>query len=275
MTFSRKLSSLAAVVLLAGLTLSACGGDDEPSDKTATSGSKAATDGGTTITQANFAQVVSEAQTKAKSAHIDMTMDMSGQSVKAQGDVAVGESAANSEMTMSMDLGSSMKFDMRLVDQVFYMNMGQMTEGKFIKLDLTDENSPFAQQYGRIMDQMDPSKQMQQFQEALKSFEKKGEPQKLDGVEAQPYVVTVDTSKIKAFAELPAAAASQIPDTIVYTMFVGPDSLPRRIETELAGAKTKMDYSKWGEPVDIKAPSDSEISDKDISQLGGVPTPAA
>lgn len=275
MTISRKLSSLVAVVLVAGLTLSACGGDDEPSDKTDKAGSKVAAGGETTITKANFAQVLSEAQAKAKSAHIDMSMDMGGQSVDAQGDVAVGESAADSAMTMSMDMGSSMKFDMRLVDQVFYMNMGQMTEGKFIKIDLTDESNPFAKQYGQIMDQMDPSKQMEQFKEALKSFEKKGEPQKLDGVEAQPYVVTVDTSKIKAFADLPDAAASQVPDTIVYTMFVGPDSLPRRIETEVAGAKTTMDYSKWGEPVDIKAPSASEISDKDISQLGGVPAPAA
>jgi hypothetical protein len=30
-----------------------------------------------------------------------------------------------------------------------------------------------------------------------------------------------------------------------------------------------MDYSKWGEPVDIKAPAAGEITDKDLSALMG------
>lgn len=275
MTISRKLSSIAATVLVAGLTLSACGGSDEPSNDTSTSKPDADGSGETTLTKANFAQAISESQTKAKSSHLDMTVGVGGQSIEAKGDVLVGSSAADTAMTMSMDMGSSMTMDMRLVDQVFYMNMGPMTDNKFAKIDLTDENNIFAKQYGQIVDQMDPAKQMEQFQEAMKSFEKKGEPKTLDGVEAQPYVVTVDTSKIKALADLEGAAASQIPDTIEYTMFIGPDNLPRRIETELAGSKTTMNYSKWGEPVDIKAPSADEISDKDLSQLGGVPTPAA
>ena len=51
------------------------------------------------------------------------------------------------------------------------------------------------------MDQMDPSKQLEQFKTAVTSFEKKGEPKTLDGVKAQPYVVVVDTSKIDALSE--------------------------------------------------------------------------
>jgi hypothetical protein len=273
MTISRKLSSIAAVVLLAGLTLSACGDKDDSGDKSDAGSSG----GGKTVelTQANFSQVLADSQAKAKSAHITMTLGMGGQTIKAQGDVEVGSTPADGAMAMTMDMGSSMKLDMRLVDQVFYMNMGQMTEGKYVKLDLTDDSSPIAKQYGQIMDQMDPAKQLEQFKDALKSFEKKGEPQTIDGVKAQPYVVTVDTTKIKAFKDLPAASASQIPDTIVYTMYVGPDDLPRRMEFELAGAKSTMDYTKWGEPVDIKAPAAGDISDKDLSQLGGTPTPGA
>lgn len=272
MTISRKLSALVAVVLLAGLSLSACGDKDSAGDD---SGSKAGGGGETALTEANFSQVLADSQVKAKSAHVDMTIGMGGQAVKAQGDVKIGSSLKDTAMTMTMDMGSSMTFDMRLVDQVFYMNMGQVTEGKYLKIDLTDDSNPFAQQYGQIMDQMDPAKQMEQLQEAVTSFEKKGEPKTIDGVKAQPYVVTVDTSKIKAFADLPAASAGQIPKTIVYTMYVGPDDLLRRMEFELAGSKSTMDYSKWGEPVDITAPPAGEISDKDFSELGGMPTPAA
>ncbi len=106
------------------------------------------------------------------------------------------------------------------------------------------------------MDQMDPAKPARQFKAAVKSFEKKGEPQTIDGVKAQPYVVTVDTSKIDAFKDLAGGRrAARCPKTMVYTMYVGSDDLLRRMEFDMAGAKTTMDYSKWGEPVDIKAPS--------------------
>ena len=46
-----------------------------------------------------------------------------------------------------MDMGSAgpdtMK--MRLVDGVLYMNFGQVTKDKYVKIDLTDESNPFGQ----------------------------------------------------------------------------------------------------------------------------------
>ena len=271
MTISRKLSSLATVALLVGLTLSGCG--DKDSGGTTTD-SKPSKGDDVALTASNFSQVLADAQTKAKTSHVDMTIGVGGQSIKAQGDVEVGSNPADSSMTMTMDMGSSMKLDMRLVDQVLYMNMGQLTEGKYLKIDLNDKSNPLAKQYGEIMDQMDPAKQVDDLKEAVSSFKKAGEPKTIDGVKAQPYLIEVDTSKMAAFKELPAEAAGSIPDKIVYTMYVGPDQLLRRMEFELAGAKSSIDYSKWGESVDIKAPSGAEVSDKDLSDLGGL-APAA
>ncbi len=271
MTISRKLTSLVAVALLTGLALSACGDKDDSAADTKTGsggGGKAAT-----LTQANFSDVLTASQAKAKTSHVDMSIAVGGQTVKAQGDVKVGSSIKDVSMAMTMVMDSK-KMEMRLLDQTFYMNMGQLTEDKFVKIDLTDESNPIAQQYGKIMDQMDPASQLRQFKAAVKSFEKKGEPQTIDGVKAQPYVVTVDTSKLDAIKDLPAASRSQVPKTMVYTMYVGSDDLLRRMEFDMAGAKTTMDYSKWGEPVDIQAPSPAEISDKDISELSGAPAAA-
>ncbi|VXA95771.1 DUF6612 family protein [Aeromicrobium sp. 9AM] len=271
MTISRKLTSFVAVAVVAGLSLSACGDkDDSAADK------KTGSSGGgksVTLTQANFSDVLTDSQAKAKSSHVDMSIGVGGQTVKAQGDVKVGSSIKDVSMAMTMTMDSR-EMEMRLVDQTFYMNMGQITDDKFVKIDLTDESNPIAKQYSRIMDQMDPASQLRQFKAAVKSFEKKGEPQTIDGVKAQPYVVTVDTSKLDAIKDLPAASRSQVPKTIVYTMYVGSDDLLRRMEFELAGAKTTMDYSKWGEPVDVQAPSPDEISDKDISELSGAPAAA-
>ena len=275
MKISRKLSSLTVVALLLGITLSACGDEkakeDATGDKTEKSSASA-----TTLTRANFTKTLSSSQSKAKSAHVDMTIGVGGQTVKAQGDIAVGKTAADSAMTMTMDMGSSMKVDMRLVDATLYMNMGQMTQDKFVKIDLTDESNPLGKQFSQLTDQMDPSKQLAQLEEAVTKFEKKGEPQKIDGVDTQPYAVTVDTSKLKAMADLPASATSQMPKTIDYTMYVGTDELLRRMEFDMAGSKAQIDYSKWGEPVDILAPAAGDISDQDMSDLmGGAVAPAA
>lgn len=268
MTISRKFRALAALVLAAGLTLSACGDDkdkaDAPGDKAGSST--------TTLTQANFTKTIAASQSKAKSAHVDMTIGVGGQTIKATGDIAVGKTIADSAMTMTMDMGASMKADMRLVDEALYLNIGEMSENKFVKVDLTDESNPLAKQFGQLTDQMDPSKQLAELDEAVTKFEKSGEPQKIDGVDAQPYAVTVDTSKLKALADLPSSATSQLPKTIDYTMYVGSDDLLRRMEFDLAGSKSRVDYSQWGEPVEITAPSADEISEQDLSDLmrGGV-----
>jgi hypothetical protein len=274
MKVSRKSSSLAAALaLLVGFTLSACG-DKEQGDS---AGSSSATTDGSDLTKATFMTATSEAASKAKSAHVSMDIGAGGQTVTAEADVAVGSSPEDTAMTMTMDMGAAGAgtFEMRIVDQIFYLNFGSMTQDKFTKVDLTDESNPIAKQYGAIMDQMDPAKQLHDLSEAVVAVEKKGEPEELDGVQAQPYRVVLDSTKIPALAELPGGAAAQIPDRINYTMYIGPDNLPRRFISDMAGTTMTMDYSKWGEPVDIKAPDPSEVSDKDLSELmGAMPTPS-
>lgn len=270
MTLLRKASSFVVAVLLVGLTVSACGDKESTVDN---GGSDSTTSSNRPLTAANFAEVLADSQTKAKSAHIDMAIGAAGQTIKAQGDVAIGSTPADSAMTMTMDMGAT-SFDMRLVDQMLYMNMGQMSGGKFLKLDLTDENNSFTKQFGQVMDQMDPARQMAELKKAVTSFEAKGDPETIDGVKAQPYVVTVETSKVQSFQDLPDSSKGLIPDTIVYTMYVGPDDLLRRMTFELAGSTSTINYSKWGAPVDIKVPSDDEISDQDLSQLMGGVAPA-
>ncbi|KRC64815.1 hypothetical protein ASE12_08535 [Aeromicrobium sp. Root236] len=268
MKLSRKFS-VAAVAFLAALTLSSCGAKDSSGD-TSTSGG-----GGKSgsLTQANFADVLSDSQYKAESGHFEMTMDMGGQSVKAQGDVK-GTSPDDMAMTMSMDF-QSMTMRMTVLDQTLYMNMGEVSDDKYVKVDLTDRSNPLSKQWGEMMDQMDPANQMKVFKEAVKSFEKTGGSKTIDGVETQRYLVTLDTSKVPTFKDLPDAAKAQVPDTIDYTLFIGSDDLLRRMEFDVAGVESRMDFSKWGEPVDIKAPPADEISDKDFSELADMPAPTA
>lgn len=271
MKLSRKSSSLVAAVLLAGLTLTACGDketSDAGSEPSASATAKEAKKAGGELTEATFVQAITAAQQKASTAHVTMKIGVGGQVIKAIGDQKVGKTFADTAMSLSMDMGSAGLDTVKMIvaDQVFYLNFGQMTQGKYAKIDLTDKSDPVGKQFSQLIDQMDPSKQLDQFKKALTSFEKKGAPQDIDGVKAQPYEVVLDTSKI---AGLPGGATANVPKTLTYTMFIGPDDLLRRIDTDAAGAKVTVDYTKWGEPVDIKAPSAGEVSDQDLSKLMG------
>lgn len=272
MTISRKLSSIAAVVLLAGLTLSACGDKDDnkgDSDKKATSSSSASEKD---LTADSFFTTLIDEQLKAGSAHMVMTMGIGGQSIKADADVEFGKTFGDTSMSMDMDMGSAGPAAMKVIldDGVFYMNLGQVTKGKYAKIDLADEDNAFGKQFSQLVDQMDPTKLLEQFQKAVTSFEKKGDSKQMDGVEAQPYEIVVDTTKIDAFSDLPAGAT--VPKTITYVMYMGSDNLLRRMTFDLAGSKTRLDYSKWGEPVDVEAPPSSEVTDQDLSELMGSAT---
>jgi len=271
-------TAVTAIVVVAGVSLAACGDKDDDGKKGGGSGdtSSVGSSADTTLTKENVFAELTKAQTKAGTSHIDMNVEVAGQAIKAKGDVKIGQTSADTAMGMTMDTGQAGAgtLEMRLVDKIFYLNFGPITQDKFVKIDLTDKNNPIGKQYGDLLDNIDPSKQLDQIKGAVKSFEKKGEAKQLDGVKAQPYQIVVDTSKVKAF-DVAGADAAKLPKTLTYTMYVGPDNLLRRLISEIpniagAGATTlTIDYSKWGEDVSIEKPKASDISDKDpFAQLG-------
>jgi hypothetical protein len=266
-----KLAAAACAVALA-LGLSACGGDDAAPDAGATpsttataaptpaSDLPAATPAG--AEQAAFFRSIADAQVDARTSHVSMRIKGAGQTISAEGDVSVGSTAADTAMTMSMDMGSASpgSISMTLVDQVLYMKAGQLTGDKYARISLDDASSPIAQQFGSITEQLDPTQQLDQFQQALTSMQKKGEPRTIDGVEAQPYELTLDTSKIDALTRSPAGA--YVPATLTYTMYIGPDDLLRRVTASVADGTMTADYSRWGQKVDVKAPPADQIADR-------------
>ena len=268
----KKLTAVSVLVLVAGASLVACSGKEDSADGVGESA-------GTDLTQANFFDEVLAAQAKAGTSHMTMNMEVGGQTVKADGDIEVGKTAADTAMAMTMETGQSGMgpLEMRLVEEVFYLNFGPMTSNKFAKIDLTDENNPIGKQFGDIIGNVDPSQQLREFKGAVKSFEQEGKAIELDGVQATPYVIGIDPSKIAAAKQ----AGGSLPKTLEYTMYVGPDNLPRRIVSDLpavAGSgegKSTIDFSKWGEEVSVTKPKASEITDKDFFSQLGSPTPEA
>ncbi|TCI96485.1 LppX_LprAFG lipoprotein [Aeromicrobium sp. IC_218] len=260
---ARRPSMLAATALAAALVLGACGSDGDAEKTSSDSGSASSSkdaDQASTLTKDDFAERVAAAQVEAGTSHMTMTVDAAGQKITGEGDVRVSDDPAETAVAMKMDTGQTGAMDLVLVDQVMYMRLGELTSGKYVKIDLTDDSNPIGKQYGSLVDQLDPSAQVEQLDQAISGFEATGDPVEIDGVQAQPYEVTVDTSKL---AESGAAqGAAGMPATIQYTMWIGPDDLIRRMTTTSAGQVT-VDYSQWGEDLDIAAPKASEISSED------------
>ena len=160
----RLRAAVAALTLVvAGTLLTACGDKDESKGDSSSTGTSSTKSGD--LTQTSFFSTVTAAQLKAGSAHMAMTIGAAGQTIEAAGDVEVGKTVAENAASMTMDYGSADLGTLKMVlaDGMFYLNFGKMTADKYVKVDLKDKNNPLTQQFGQLLDQMDPSKAFKQY----------------------------------------------------------------------------------------------------------------
>lgn len=244
-----------ALVLLA-----ACGGGGGDDAEASSSGGSGVVTASGDLSRDDFVQRLSAAQLKAGSAHLEMTSALMGAEMKVSGDMRLAEKVEDVATRISMDAGP-MTMDIRLVDGVMYLNMGQMSGGKFIKADLDDPDNPLAQQYGSVTEQMDPAEQLAMFDEALIEFENLGDGGTIDGVETTRIRLVLDTKKAleKQLGDTPELGQAQLPEQLEYEMFVGEDDLMRKVVMDFAGSQMTIEYSQWGEPVEVQAPAESDV----------------
>lgn len=267
MNASRRLSALVAMLLLVGVTTSACGDSKETASGTPRSTSVA--NDRTVLTKANFTSTLVEAHQKARTNHLELIIEAKGEKVTGSGDQVMAEKFEDNAASMTMDFGSGGPGKMKIlvVDGQFYMNFGKPTEGKYAKADLSDKNDALTQQLLSMIEQLDTAKQIEAMSAAVTSLKKRKGSKKIDGVETARYELVVDTSKMSELNGIPAEARALIPDALTYTLFVGSDGLLRRMTYGFGGMTGTMNLSKWGEPVEIAAPSGDDLSDKDLSTL--------
>lgn len=228
------------------------------------------------LTEKTLFKQMAAAQAKAGTSHVAMSLTVpAGQSFRSYGEMKIGKTSKDTAMAMTVtgDTASIGKVELRLVDQNFYIALGSLTSNKFVRIDLTDKSNPIAQQYGDIIENLDPARQVKQYEAAIQKFDTSGKPVKLDDVETQPYKITIDPAKASQLKNL---GDTKLPKTMDFTIYVGPDDLPRRMVSLIPSAdgkgdtKLQMDYTQWGEKVSIAAPSAARITDDSLlSQLTG------
>jgi hypothetical protein len=213
------------------------------------------------------------------STHMTLSAMAAGQETTGEGDLELGSEDAAMSMDMTTGMGS---MSMVFVDRTLYMKLPQEAEpGKpWFRIDPNDD-SELAKALGTMSEQLsknaDPRASLEMFQNAGEITDTRAED--LDGTPTTHYTITVDVKRLAANQADPTvqegmekAIAGGMKDFPV-NVWVDENGLPLRFTLDtptpdgkggMTTIKMRIDYSKWGEPVEITAPP--------ADQVGAIPT---
>src|SRR6266545_4538866 len=229
----RRVTLLAAGAAVAALVLSGCGAKQQAStDQGGGQNNNQGTEGFASLKL--LADAVGSKSATKQSAHMNMTVEAAGQSIKAQGDLRLGTSPA---MDMTMTIPQMGDAQLVLVDDAFYIKLpAGLVPGKpWLKIDTTGTDQ-LSQVFGAIVKQVkangDPSQTLKQLEESGEITGKKSED--LNGKPTTHYSVTVDIKKAaeKLPPELKAAMESVLQKgvtTYPFEIWLDKDNLPARL----------------------------------------------
>lgn len=265
LSLRRSLAALALPLMLGGLA--ACGSDDEGADPSASSSSASEsseptessdTESGGEVDPADFVDDLKSGLEASTTARMTMHMDMAGQAIHADGAVDYTTTPPQMSMTMESPAAAGQTMEMRFVDKVLYMNMGQMTGNKFVKYDLSDpDNLPPGMD--QLTSTMNPLAAFDSFEKGVQSVVFVGD-EEVSGEEAGHYEVTVDTSKIEQFKQL--QTQTQLPETVVYDLWLDDDNRMRKMTMAMdmgTPMELEVEFADWGAPVEITAPPANQV----------------
>lgn len=285
-TLARRLGSVALVATL-GITLAACGDDTKGDGDSSSSSSSKDGDGGaedeggestaelTELSADEFYPTIMEAMKEAETLTLTSTSTStgSGGTQETVAETRYGSDSVDMKATVTstLDVGSGEKTteeQMILLGRVLYLTDETVApDGKWLKVDLDDEDNPMAKFLNMSLD----PEVMMGVKYPPKHVELLGQ-EEIDGIETNHYRVTVDPTQ--AFKDMDLEGLEEfLPEEIEMEMWVDADNLPRkffqktRVASPAGGAdivtETEGLYSDYGADIEIEAPADDEISDED------------
>ena len=265
----RSLAASAATALL--LSLAACGGEDADtaSEDPGTSGSGTSEGGdtadqpdeGETVDNADFVDDMMSGIEASTTAQMTMSMDFGGGAMEMAGEVDYSTDPVSMSVQMKQDAMGEEGLEMVLVDGVMYMNMGQMTNDKFVEFDLSDPAS-LPPGMGDLGKQLDPLAAFEQFEPALKTVTFVG-TEDVDGEELHHYDVVMETAKLEALEDVPAEAG--MPEEVGYDLWFDDEFRIRQMEMVMdmeTPVSVEAQMFDWDQPVEIEAPPADQIAEQ-------------
>lgn len=259
----RRIALGAAVPLT--LSLAACGSSGSSVTTAAaapttasgsSSGATAAPKAGSQISSARFVSLMKAAAKKITTVKVSLTGDTSGQSYSMKGEMDLTGAKPAMEMGMNMTSSGLSGVQMRLVDGTLYMSLGSMSQGKFVKIDLSKPGNPLGS-VGSSLGQLDPSQMLSKLSPgAFQRVTYLGTDQ-----HGRHYHATLVTAKASQLKGLPSSATANLPKTMAYDVWLDDQG---RFSSFRASVPKVMSlsatYSDYGAPVHISAPPASQVT---------------
>jgi hypothetical protein len=266
-TLRRSLAAAAlAPLLLTGVA--ACGDDDSGSEAKDPAAAAAVLTGlqkGDEVDPGEFVDTVEDGVKASTTAHVTMKVGL-GSMGELSGEGDLDYTADPPEIAMTMDLpmgGGGTKSEMRSVDGILYLSLGNLSGNKFWKLDPSDSDSPLGDM-GSMLDQVDPMGSLEKVEPAIDTVTYVGDDD-VDGQSLDRYELTVDPAKYAKAMDLPAEAKAQLPDKLTYDIWLDDESRLAKLHMDLpvAGTESTVDVtaSDWGKDVSIDAPPASDVTE--------------
>lgn len=264
-----KTAALAAGALLT-LSLTACGGDEEPTaaEPTPTESSSPTDEASPSPSESPSESPTADAPAAGDdvtafldrlkagfgdegSVHVSMRMT-GPQTIEAEGDTAYGPDGSDLRMTMLMPGMGEQALTMIVSDQRIFASIPGMTpEGKFFEIAKDD---PLYSQFGNTG--MSPADSFAGFEAGLERVEPVGQ-ERLGGEQTEHVKLHVNAARAMEAMEM--GQVPGLPETLVYDVWLDGQDRMRRIRYALAGTKVVMDMTQWGSEVRIDPPPASEI----------------
>jgi len=262
---SRTRLLAAPLTVLLAVGLAACGGGTPSAESptpTATRTTATPTPTPTPTVEALSAENVLTRMAAAQAGitSYDLAMSVTGTtSMEMTGSADLAAGKRNASVVMSdPEMGG---IEMRFVDGLMYLNLGELTGGLFLQLDPNDTSNELSTAFAGFDDMLVKSG-FEGTEQAVVSVTAVGAPETLDGVEVQAYEVVLDTTKFtpEATSELLEEGMAALPPTVTYTYWIDGDDVPRKTVYEINGAVTTLTISKLGAGTPVTAPAADQVT---------------
>lgn len=254
------LPGVASLALVAALTLTGCSGDDEPREQADCGSSDERTE---RLTRETVLDALQSAAGESITQHVRMQVESSEQTFLMEGDGDSGPDAFTS-MDVVLDQGDGRTLRMIYVDGLLYLSGEGLTdEGRFIEVDPHDASNPLAAAMKPALEGTGLADSLETWEAALVDVRFESDEVLDDGTEAEKYTFLMDSRAALAIQRPGEPLPAGIPEQLANEVWIDSHNLVRRVEFTLDGARTTVTMSDYCEPIDIEAPDDDDVVEKD------------